>query len=63
MTKLTKAQRQALTNARDFGNAWNHSEGHSTPWTAGKDRMHKALWNAGLLNGSKITEAGIAALA
>lgn len=62
--KLTKSQRKALTNARDFGNAWYHSVGQSNPWRANVDLMHRNLVVAGLLTrDDTITEAGRAALA
>lgn len=65
--KLTKAQRTALTNARDFGNAWYYRKpqigGCANPWRANVGLMHRKLVVAGLLTkDDTITEAGLAAL-
>lgn len=66
--KLTATQRQALTNARDFGNAWYYRKpqvgGCSIPGSVQRVQMHRKLVAAGLLDqDDKITEAGRAALA
>lgn len=67
MSKLTKAQRIALTNARDFGNALAYRApqvgGHMLPWHGSKRRMLNALISAGLLNrDGELTQAGSAAI-
>ncbi len=66
--KLIAAQRRALTNARDFGNAWYYRKpqvgGCSIAATTQTVQMHRKLVVAGLLDiDDKITEAGLAALA
>jgi hypothetical protein len=65
--KLTTAQRQFLTNARDHGNAAYYRKpqvgGCTMPWTANRDLACRKLVAAGLLtSGYEITEAGTALL-
>ena len=68
MVKVTKAQREMLIRARDNGNAWYYRCGDGTtmafPWSASRDKMERKMIFAGLLTReSKITGAGLAALA
>lgn len=64
---MTNTQRQALINARDFGNVWYYRVpqvgGFTMVWSASKQRMHNRLRSAGLIHSDgTITGKGLTEL-